>query len=57
VKDEVSYPYRRMGKIVVLCILTFIFLESIQEDILDQMVTGIPKVESANFYLRIFYVY
>jgi phosphate starvation-inducible membrane PsiE len=32
VRDQVSHPYRTTGKIVVLYILTFMFLDSRRED-------------------------
>jgi len=32
VRDQLSHTYKTMGKIVVLCILILIFLESEQED-------------------------
>jgi len=32
VSDQVSHPYKRTGKIIVLCILIFVFLDSKVED-------------------------
>jgi hypothetical protein len=32
VRDQVSYPYKTTGRIMVLYILTFIFLDSRQDD-------------------------
>jgi hypothetical protein len=32
VSDQVSHPYKTTGKIIVLCILIFIFLDNKLED-------------------------
>jgi hypothetical protein len=32
VKDQVSHPYKSKGKITVVCVLTFMFVDSRRED-------------------------
>jgi hypothetical protein len=46
VKDLVSHPYKRTGKIMVLYISTFKFLDSRREDkkTLNRMVASIPRI-------------
>jgi hypothetical protein len=42
-RDQVSHPYKTTGRIMVLYILTFTFLDSRQDDKrLNRMVVGIP---------------
>jgi hypothetical protein len=48
VRDQVSHPYKTTGRIMVLCILTFTFLESRREDRrLNRMVASVPRIQSA----------
>jgi hypothetical protein len=48
VRDQVSHPYKTTGRIMVLCILTFKFLDSRGEDKrLHRMVASLPRIESA----------
>jgi hypothetical protein len=45
VRDQVSHPYKTTGRIMVLYILTFIFLDSRREDkTLNRMVASIPRI-------------
>jgi len=39
---QVSHPYITTGKIIVVYIVTFIFLDSKCENIVDRTVAGIP---------------
>ena len=57
VRDQVSHPYKTTYKIVVLCILIFIFLEKLRQNILHRMIASIPRLQSAfNLFLnRILY--
>jgi hypothetical protein len=44
--DQVSQPYKTTGRIMILYILTFTFLDNRREDkkILDRMVASIPRI-------------
>jgi hypothetical protein len=45
VRDQVSHPYTTTGRIMVLCILTFKFLDSRREDRrLDRMAASVPRI-------------
>ena len=51
VSDQVSHPYKTRGKIIVLCILNFKFLDSKLE---DRMIASIPWLQSVlNFFPNI----
>jgi hypothetical protein len=53
VRDQVSHPYKTTGKIIVLHILIYVFLESKPE---DQMAAGISRVQSAlNFFMNLIF--
>jgi predicted branched-subunit amino acid permease len=55
VRDQFSHPYKTTGRIVVLCILTFMILDSRQEDkkTLNWMVASIPQIYLAvNFFMH-----
>jgi len=59
VSDKVLHPYTT-GKIIVLCILIFIFVDSKLEDkkILHRMIASIPLLKSAlNFYMNKFSIF
>jgi hypothetical protein len=55
VSEQVSHPYKTIGKIIVLCILSFIFLGTEQEDkgFCGEMTASILWLQSAlNFFLN-----
>jgi hypothetical protein len=54
VRDQVSHPYKTRGKIIVLSIITFTFLDSRREDkrvCLDWTVASITRIQSALHFL------